>query len=1179
MKKSLNHSFIISLLITCIVIAVNEGLIMIFLETLPKWGISLNAFQENVTNAFLLSVLAAPIIWLLSLRPLALKINEQQLINAQQSQENQQLIHALNVHSLVSITDVNGRIQHANQKFCEVSGYSENELLGQDHRILNSGYHDKYFFRKLWHTIAQGQPWQGEVCNRNKQGLLYWVDSSVVPMLGLNGKPTQYISTRVDITRIKQNEIRLLTLKLALDASAEMIIITDDHGCIEYVNPALCAFTGWQEAQLLGRPSGVLESPNADPKAMAEIQQCLRQGNAWAGRLLNQRKGAAPFNIAGQVTPPDIRDCWLDVSITPINNLDGALIGYVQIQHDITEQVNNEQALLLESEDTKTRLAISEILQQALPLQQRFTKVLESLFNLKAFDLQRKGGIFLKDPDQDFLDMFLLHGKFSEEFIRREQRVPFGACLCGRAAISHDLIVSDDCFCDPRHDHTFDGMQAHGHYIVPIVSAGATLGILFLYTDPYPIQLNSRLTMLQQVGDMMALALLQEQAKLSLEAARDAAELATKTKAEFLANMSHEIRTPMNGVLGMLDILKDTKLTHYQEDLVETVANSANSLLTIINDILDFSKLGAGKVELEQIEFNLAKLVEEVCSLMSSRAHAKGLELNCLFPSSLPQLWYGDPTRIRQVLTNLIGNAVKFTDQGEVSVRVIELEAGNALTGLRFEVNDTGIGMSPEVQERLFQPFSQADSSTARHFGGTGLGLSISKNLVDMMQGVIGLESALGQGTCFWFTLPIQSCKNATIHPVTEFAGKRALIVDDNATNRKILHHYLQHWGLIVSEEDNAPAAIIELESAVSRGEAYDVLLSDLHMPDMDGFALARAISKNPTIATIPKLLLSSGGLADEADRLAMGFAQSLLKPIRQSQLFEAIANAIQTPVQKVVDRTNLVKGLPDYHLKRILVAEDNKVNQKVIIAMLGKFQNSPDLVKNGQEVLDLIKYQRYDLIFMDCQMPVLDGYEAVRILRGQESAAHSTRIPVVALTAHASSGELEKCLSAGMDDLLSKPILRPELAKILARWLSESNPSEIKQDIKKDGINNIAGTACWDEKSALSRLDDDQELLIAMIDLFVTQAPSRILALEEALAVPDYAAVADAAHAIKGMAGHFCADQLKSSAASLEDCARLGYSVDFLQMTKNVIYATNTLVYVLKQKKGVLCEHRIQLP
>ena len=1144
---------------------------MILLEVLPQWGILLTPLQEKITDTMLLSVLACPLIWLLSLRPLAIKISEQQTSNARQIQENQQLLNALDVHALVSVTDVTGRITHANNHFCEVSGYSESELLGQDHRIVNSGYHDKDFFRNLWRTIAQGKFWQGEVCNRSKQGLPYWVDSTIVPMLGLDGKPMQYISIRRDITRIKENEIRLLALKRALDACREMIVATDEHGDIQYVNPALCDFTGWTEDQLAGRSTNVFDSPNADPQVMAEMQRCLRQGSAWSGRLLNRRKGPAPFVISGQTAPPDTRDYWADVSVTAISNNDGALIGYVQIQRDITDLVNKEHALILENSDTAARLAISEALQRTLPIQQRFTQVLDILFDLKALDLQRKGGVFLKDPDQDFLDMFVLHGKFSDEFIRREQRIPYGACLCGGAAISQELIVSDDCFCDPRHDHVFDDMKAHGHYIVPIVSAGATLGILFLYTDPYPIHLDSRLTMLKQVGDMLALALLQEQAKLSLEAARDAAEQAAKTKTEFLANMSHEIRTPMNGVLGMLDILKDTSMTHEQEDLVETAANSAESLLTIINDILDFSKLEAGKIELEHIEFNLPMLVEEVCALMSGRAHAKGLELNCFLPPSLPQRWHSDPTRIRQVLTNLIGNAVKFTDQGEVSIKVFAQESVNNITTLRFEVKDTGIGMSPEGQARLFQPFSQADSSTARRFGGTGLGLSISKNLVNIMQGTIGVESALGQGTCFWFSLPLQPADSiAPPTPVTDLSGRRALIVDDNATNRKILRHYLQHWGVVVSEEDNAPAALAELEAAVKRGAAYDILLSDLQMPDMDGFALARAIAQRPALAATPRLLLSSGGMGAEADRLALGFAQSLLKPVRQSQLFEAIASALHTPIQKAVTAAKAVDVLPDYSCKRILVTEDNKVNQKVILAMLGKFQCTPDLAENGQEALDLLTQKSYDLILMDCQMPVMDGYEAIRILRGQELTGNAARIPVIALTAHASSGEREKCLSAGMDDFLSKPIARSELAKMLARWLGGSAPDEDIQDVKKVIIDTTTSNACWDEAVALKRLDDDQELLGDMIDLFLIETPARIFDLEDALTRDDHAAIADAAHAIKGMAGHFCADRLRTSAASLEDSARLGQSTDFQQMIKNVADATTGLIAALKQKQGV---------
>jgi PAS domain S-box-containing protein len=1168
-SKSLKRPFLYSQILISIILLLAEALVILLLTALPAWGVRLTPLQEIAANLVLLSVLAAPSIWLLSLRPLVREISRQQAGYMRQINENQQLRQALDFHVLITIADVNGRITYVNRKFCEVSGFSESELLGQDHRIVNSGYHDKDFIRHMWHTITQGQPWEGEFCNRTKEGHYYWVASTIIPLPDANGKPAHYLSIRREITKIKENEIRLLTLKQALDASSEMIIVTDAHGRIQYVNPALCEFTGWNEEKLVGRPPDLLDSPNADPQSLIEMRSCLRQGKTWSGRLLNWRKDPRPFPIAGQTPSPHTRDYWANICITPIHNHDDEVIGYVQIQRDITDQVLKEQAQILENADTAARLAIAETLQQTLPLQQRFTQVLDILFNLKAFDLQRKGGILLKDPHEDCLDLFLLHGNFSEEFIRRTQRVPYGDCLYGRAAVSQELIVSNDCFCDPRHEPPSEGMQAHGHYIVPIMSAGATLGILFLYTDPYPLQMESRLTMLRQVGDMMGLALLQEQAKNSLERARNAAEEAAKTKAEFLANMSHEIRTPMNGVLGMLDILKDTDMSYEQRDLLETAANSAESLLAIINDILDFSKLEAGKCELEQIEFNLPALVEEICALMSVRAHAKGLELNCFLPPTLPARWLGDPNRIRQVLVNLLGNAVKFTEQGEVSVKVLAQTATSDTSTLRVEIKDTGIGMSPEGQTLLFQPFAQADNSTARRFGGTGLGLSISKNLIDLMKGSIGVESALGQGTCFWFTLPLQSVDNPASAPLPDLSGKRALIVDDNDTNRKILRYYLQHWGMQVSEADNAPAALAELQTAVLKNEAYDILLSDLHMPDMDGYALARAILTLPALAAIPRLLLSSGGMGSEADRLALGFAQSLLKPVRQAQLFEAIASALQTPLSKALSSpAKTAEDLPDYGNKRILVVEDNKVNQKVILAMLGKFRCIPDLAENGREAVDKLAQQAYDLVFMDCQMPVMDGYEAVRLLRNREASLPGTRTPVIALTAHAAAGEREKCLDAGMDDFLSKPIVRQKLVKTLARWLGGSGSCEIMADAKP--ITDAPLSPDWDEATALSRLDNDQELLNDMIDLFLTETPTRLHELEEALARRDLAALADTAHALQGMAGHFCADPLYSAAAKLEHSARQDESGDFQHMTRNVADAAARLLEVLRSKQGV---------
>ncbi|MDO9270547.1 MAG: response regulator [Methylobacter sp.] len=1169
-------NFLSSLGIIIAVIGVCEMLVIWLLDATRQWGIVLSPLQDNVFNITLLTVLSSPLLWFLAVRPLALQIVRDQTTS------NRELLEALENHVLVSIADVQGRIVYANDMFCKVSGYTRNELAGQDHRVVNSGHHDRDYIRNMWNTIAGGQVWRGEFCNRSKDGELYWVDSTIAPLLDNTGKPKQYISIRRDTTKRKANELKLTALKHALDASSEMILITNAEGLIQYANPALCLFTGWPEDALMGQKPYVLDSSIADRQALSDMQSRLHCREPWSGRLLCRRRGTASApdlypvsNVSvvarendncnsGQAVD-DALEYWAKTNITPILTANGTLSGYVQIQHDVSKQVEEEAALQIESDDTAARLAISEVLHQPLTLEQRFVQVLDILFGLKSFDLQRKGCVFLRAPDDDCLETFVVLGNFD----CMEQRIDFGDGLCGQVAVSRKFIVSDHCCLqDMGKRELCCDHQPHGHYIVPIASGEDILGVLFVFTDVHPVQNEPRVAMLKEVGEMMALALLQNQANASLEAARDAALQVAHTKTEFLANMSHEIRTPMNGVLGMLDLLQDTQLSREQWDLIDIASNSAESLLTIINDILDFSKLEAGKIELEQIEFNLPDLVEEVCTLLSSRAHSKGLELNCFLPTNLPLRWQGDPTRIRQVLTNLIGNAVKFTEQGEVSVTVCAPK--NDDTGaaavpdkcstdtpslLRFEVVDTGIGITAEAQARLFQAFSQADSSTSRRYGGTGLGLSISKDLVVLMDGNIGVESALGQGANFWFTLPLAAVDNEAPAPQANFCDKRVLIVDDNATNRMILTHYLSNWGFTLSEADNGPAALAELEAAALRNEPYDLLLSDMQMPDMDGFALARAIIGKPAIADTPRILLSSGSIGSQVERLASGFTQSLLKPVRQSQLFDAVIDALQLPGQKTATAAKIQEVLPNYSGKRVLVVEDNKVNQRVILSQLAKFQLKPDLANNGQVALDQLERQAYDLVFMDCQMPIMDGYEATRILREREIAADDGKpgTSIIALTAHASAGEREKCLSAGMTDYLSKPASRSDLAVVLARWLGEPSAPEVpsiamdnpdqreipplaKGEAEED---REISTACWDEFSALKRLDDDQDLLFEMIDLFLEEAPVFMAELADALSQTDLLALADAAHAIKGMAGHFCAEKIISLAVKLEHAAR----------------------------------------
>ena len=993
---------------------------------------------------------------------------------------------ALDQHAIVSTTNLAGDIIYANDKFCEISGYSRAELLNKNHRIINSGVQGPEFFANMWAQISAGKVWHGEICNRNKSGESYWVNSTVVPLADDTGKPTMFIAIRTDITQrkrmegsVKAAEARLRHITNTVPGAVFQWRVAPDQYHFTFVSERVREVLGFTPEELKQDASlstnQIFEEDRT--RVVTGVLDAAQRRVIWRGEYRIRVPGESLRWIRAEIDPeadlaPDgatvFTGIWQDV--TALKEADARL-------REVTENI--PVAVFQYYVDTDGRFKITFM-----------SKSILAICGVQADAIIESTGLLIERVHPDD---------------RRLVAAGLGAADARAQAQSVDF----------RMVHLETG------------------AIAWVHGEAHPRQLSHGGWVWNGYFTDITAAKL---AASELQKAKDSAEAASQAKSDFLANMSHEIRTPMNGVIGMTDLLLDTVLDAEQREYLGVVKSSADALLRVINDILDFSKIEAGKLLIESIPFNLAQSIAETMKSVALRASEKGLELVFEMAPEVPVHVLGDPGRLRQVLVNIVGNAIKFTEKGEILVRVARSASVSDSEGatLHISVSDSGIGIPAAKLGSVFDAFSQEDSSITRKYGGTGLGLTICSRLVAAMGGKIWVESEVGKGSTFHFTTRVELDRAASLsaNPIVRFDGRRVLIVDDNAVNRLVLTRSLEAEGIITHAVASGDEALQWLAQGSSQMPACDIVLLDAQMPDMDGFTVAKHILKLPRCASLPMVMLSSAGMKGDAQRASeVGIGGYLTKPIARDELLQVLArilNVDSTEPQALVTSHSIRE---EQVLMNVLLVEDHLINQKLAITLLERWGHHVEVAGNGEIALEMAASQQFDVILMDMMMPVMDGLEATRRIRASETAR---RTPIIAMTANAMEADRERCMQAGMDDYLSKPIKAQELRQMLQHF---SSAKVLMSQTKPVPLGEVVPTeSAFDYLAALKRAD--QEVIEIISEAFIDQWPTELGKISNGLASGDLTQVMHTAHALKGTLSMFGAAPASALAAQMEQSA-----------------------------------------